>query len=116
TELCGTTRSCVPEQGVTSTNKLDGLGDRLMYSLTTRFIGGHEWTVGNFTVSANGVAGIRWFELRNVTSGPVSLFQESTYQPDTTWRWLGSAAIDGSGNIAIGFSASSSIMFPAIRY
>ena len=116
TELCATTRSCVPEQGVTSANKLDGLGDRLMYRLTTRFIGGHESTVGNFTVSANGVAGIRWFELRGVTNGPVTLFQESTYQPDTTWRWLGSSAMDGSGNIAVGFSASSSTMFPAIRY
>lgn len=116
TELCPTTRSCVPEQGVTSGNRLDGIGDRLMFRLTTRFIGGHESTVGNFTVNANGVAGIRWFEMRNVTSGPVSLFQESTYQPDTTWRWMGSAAMDKDGNIAIGFSASSGTMFPAIRY
>ena len=37
---------------------------------------------------------IRWFELRNVTSGPVTVAQESTYQPDTTWRWMGSAAMD----------------------
>ena len=36
------------------------------------------------------------------------MFQESTYQPDTTWRWMGSAAMDGAGNLAVGFSASSS--------
>jgi hypothetical protein len=26
-----------------------------------------------------------------VTSGPVTVYQQSTYQPDTTWRWMGSA-------------------------
>ena len=72
--------------------------------------------VGNFTVNSGGVAGIRWFELRNVTAGPVTVFQESTYQPDTTWRWMGSTAMDGQGNLAIGFSASSSTINPQIRY
>ena len=36
-------------------------------------------------------------ELRNVTSGPVTVFQQSTYQPDTTWRWMGSIAMDKQG-------------------
>jgi len=116
TELCSTTRSCVPQSGQTTTSKLDGIGDRLMFRLATRFIGGHESTVGNFTVSSGGVAGIRWFELRNVTTGPVTVFQQSTYQPDTTWRWMGSAAMDGAGDIALGFSASSASIFPQIRY
>ena len=62
------------------------------------------------------MAGIRWFELRNVTNGPVTVFQQSTYQPDTTWRWMGSAAMDGSGNLAVGFSASSATIIPQIRY
>src|SRR5213075_1283591 len=72
--------------------------------------------VSNYSVSAGGVAGVRWFELRNVTAGPVTVFQESTYQPDTTWRWLGSAAMDGDGNLAIGFSAASATVSPGIRY
>jgi len=114
TELCPTTRACVPQAG--STSNLDGIGDRLMFRLATRFIGGHESTVGNFTVNSGGVAGVRWFELRNVTSGPVSVFQQSTYQPDSTWRFMGSAAMDGSGDIALGFSASSSSISPQIRY
>ena len=59
------------------------------------------------------MAGIRWFELRNVTAGPVTVFQESTYQPDTTWRWMGSAAQDQQGNLALGFSASSATHLPA---
>jgi len=114
TLLCSGTRSCVPESGTTS--RLDGIGDRLMFRLSYRNFGDHESVVGNYTVSSGSVAGIRWFELRNVTSGPVSKFQESTYQPDSTWRWMGSAAMDGSGNIAIGYSASSGTIFPQIRY
>ena len=113
TSLCPTTRSCVPELGVTSANKLDGIGDRLMFRLAYRNFGDHESVVGNFTVNSGAVAGIRWFELRGVTAGPVTVFQESTYQPDTTWRWMGSAAMDGQGNLAIGFSASSSTIKPA---
>ena len=116
TALCPTTRSCVPQSGVTSSNKLDGIGDRLMFRVAYRNFGTHESVVGTYSVSANGVAGVRWFELRNVTAGPVTVYQESTYQPDTTWRWLGSAAMDGQGNLAIGFSASSSTINPQIRY
>ena len=116
TALCPTTRSCVPELGVSSGNKLDGIGDRLMFRLAYRNFGDHESLVGNFTVNSGGVAGIRWFELRDVTAGPVTVFQESTYQPDTTWRWMGSAAMDFQGNLAIGFSASSSTINPQIRY
>jgi hypothetical protein len=87
-----------------------------MFRLAYRNFGDHESVVGNFTVSSGGVAGIRWFELRNVTSGPVTVYQQSTYQPDTTWRWMGSAAMDGQGNLAIGFSASSSSIHPQLRY
>src|SRR5262249_27237929 len=96
---------------------LDCWGDRLMFRLAyRRFADGHESLVGNYTVNSDGVAGIRWFELRDVTAGPVTVFQESTYQPDTTWRWLGSAAMDKNGDLALGFSASSSAIFPQIRY
>ncbi len=114
TEICPTTRACVPESGVTA--NLDAIGDRLMFRLAYRkFSDGHEAVVGNYTVSASGVAGVRWFELRAVTTVPV-VFQESTYQPDTTWRWMGSAGMDQSGNLAVGFSASSSAINPQIRY
>ncbi len=96
---------------------LSNLADRLMYRLAYRNFGDHESLVGNFTVRANNIAAIRWFELRGVTAGPITTFQDSTYQPDTAdWRWMGSAAMDGQGNIALGFSASSSSIHPQIRY
>jgi hypothetical protein len=116
TALCPSTRACVPQNGVASSSNLDGIGDRLMFRLAYRNFGDHESVVGNYSVSSGGVAGIRWFELRNVTSGPVTVFQQSTYQPDTTWRWMGSVAMDGQGNMALGFSASSSTIKPQIRY
>ena len=113
TQLCPTTRACVPQPGGQS---LDGIGDRIMYRLAYRNFGDHESVVGNMTVNAGGVAGIRWFELRGVSAGPVTLYQESTYQPDTTWRWMGSVAMDHVGNLAVGFSASSATVNPQIRY
>jgi hypothetical protein len=115
TLLCPGTRNCVAQPGTTS--RLDGIGDRLMFRLAYRKFGdGHESVVGNFTVSSAGIPAVRWFELRNVSSGPVTVFQESTFQPDDTGRWMGSVAMDGDGNIAVGYSASSSTVFPSIRY
>lgn len=114
--LCPGTRSCVPQLQGTGGNKLDEIGDRLMFRLAYRNFGSHDSLVGNFTVSAGGVAGVRWFELRDVTLGPVDVFQESTYQPDSTWRWMGSTAMDSAGNLAVGFSASDATIHPQIRY
>jgi hypothetical protein len=114
TELCSTTRNCIPQLG-TST-KLDGIGDRLMFRLAYRNFGDHESVVGNFSVNGGHAGAIRWFELRGVTAGPITTFQESTYRPDTTSRWMGSIAMDGRGNIALGFSASDKTIFPQIRY
>jgi uncharacterized repeat protein (TIGR01451 family) len=115
TEICPATRSCVPQLG-TATG-LDAIGDRGMFRLAYRKFGdGHEALVGNQTVSSNSVAGIRWYEIDNATSGAPAFAQQSTYQPDTTWRWMGSAAMDRDGNLALGFSASSSTIYPQIRY
>lgn len=116
TAACTGSRACVPQVGVGAGDYLDGIGDRLMFRLAYRNFGGHEALVGNYTVSAGGVAAPRWFELRNATTGTPSVFQEGTYQPDATWRWMGSAAMDTMGNIAVGFSASSAGIHPQIRY
>lgn len=116
TALCPNTSACIPQAGGTASDKLDGIGDRLMFRLAYRNFGDHESLVGNFSVRAGGVGAIRWFELRGVTAGPMTVFQESTYQPDDTSRWLGSAAMDGAGNLALAFSASSAVLNPQIRY
>jgi len=60
--------------------------------------------------------GIRWFELRKVGDDPWTLFQEGTHAPDSDHRWMGGIAMDGSGNIALGYSVSGDATFPSIRY
>ena len=104
--------------------KLDSLGDRLMYRLAYRnFAGNHESLVVNHSVTVgatkrNPFTGVRWYELRRTPagSGSFSVFQQGTFSPDTTFRWMGSIAMDKVGDIAVGYSASSSSVFPSIRY
>ena len=83
----------------------------------------HETLLGNFVVDANGsnLHGIRWFELRRTGSGPWSLYQEGTFSPQTTpgqteHRWMGSIAMDGNGDTALGYAISGSSLFPGLRY
>ena len=114
-DICKTCAGCVPQLGVV--DPLDGIADRVMFrNAYRRFPDGRESLLNNFTVSANSVAGIRWFELQRRHPGGWTLRQERTYQPDTTWRWMGSIASDNQGNIALGFSASSAMIHPQIRY
>ena len=92
------------------------LGDRLMFRAADRFFPRLRIAGDQLHGQFGGVAAPRWVELRNVTAGPVTVAQESTYQPDTTWRWMGSIAQDSNGNMVLGFSASSSAIIPQIRY
>jgi hypothetical protein len=105
---------CVPQPG--TAQKLDDLGDRLMYRLAYRNFGDHEALVVNHTVDAGGSrAGIRWYEVRGL-SGTPSIYQQGTYAPaDSLHRWMGSMAMDHSGNLALGFSVASGSVYPSIR-
>jgi hypothetical protein len=107
-ELCGG-GTCVPQAG--TNNQLDSLGDRPMYRLAYRNFGDHQSMVFNNSVTS----GVRWYELR-ATTGAFSVFQLGTFAPDATFRWMGSAAMDQAGDLAIGYSASSSTIHPAVRY
>jgi Malectin domain/Carboxypeptidase regulatory-like domain/Kelch motif/Viral BACON domain len=104
----------IPQLG--TGDQLDPLSDRGMFRNAYRNFGDHESLTGNITVSSGGVAGIRWFEVDNATSGTPAFTQQGTYQPDSTYRWMGSVAMDGNSNLALGYSASSSAIFPQIRY
>ncbi|OFW23577.1 MAG: hypothetical protein A3G21_06525 [Acidobacteria bacterium RIFCSPLOWO2_12_FULL_66_21] len=114
-QLCGGSRSCIPQPGTGAT--LDPLSDRLMYRLQYRNFGGHESLVVNHTVDADGGghAGVRWYELRDPRDTPF-IHQQGTYAPDADHRWMGSAAMDSAGNLAVGFSVSSGATYPSVRY
>jgi hypothetical protein len=106
--------ACVPQTG--TTQKLDSLGDRLMYRLAYRNFGDHESLVVSHSVTAGSSVGTRWYELRNPNVTPPTVYQQGTYAPDSTYRWMGSVAMDGSGDIALGFSSSSASTHPGIHY
>ena len=115
--LCGVgSFSCIPQPG--TAQRLDPVSEVVMWHLAYWNYGTHESMVGNFVVDADGTdhAGVRWFELRRTGGGAWSVFQAGTHAPDGTNRWMGSAAIDKKGNIALNFSVSSSVVFPGIRY
>jgi hypothetical protein len=110
--------ACIPQPG--TSQKLDSLADRLMYRLAYRNFGTYQSLVVNHAVSVGGrsknqSAGVRWYELRN-PSGTPAIFQQGTFSPDSTSRWMGSIAMDKLGDMALGYSASSGSVFPSIRY
>jgi len=89
-----------------------------MYRLQYRNFGTYEVMVTNHTVNANGSgqAGVRWYELRK-TDGTWSIYQQGTYAPaDGNDRWMGSVAMNGNGDIAVGYSVSSSTTYPSVRF
>jgi hypothetical protein len=110
---CGGGGTCIPQAG--TGQALDSLADRLMYRLAYRNFGDHESLVVNHSVTAGSSVGIRWYELRNPGGSP-TVYQQGTFAPDSTYRWMGSAAMDRAGDISVGYSASSSAIKPGIRY
>jgi hypothetical protein len=105
----------IPQQG--TSQLLQSLSVMTMNRLDYRNFGTHQSMVVCHTVNAgSGRAGMRWYEFRN-TGAAWSLFQEGTYAPaDGLYRWMGSIAINAAGHMALGYSVSSSSMFPAISY
>ena len=116
---CSGGGACIPQPN--TREKLDSLADRLMYRLAYRNFGpGNESWVVNHSVTVgtskrNSHVGVRWYELQNLNTSP-TVFQQGTFSPDSTFRWMGSIAMDKVGDIAVGYSASSSSVFPSIRY
>jgi len=110
--------TCVPQIG--TSNKLDGLGQSLMFRVAYRNFGTFQSWVATHSVSLTKTDGTvvaaRWYELRAVPAGTPSLFQQGTYAPDSTYRWNGSIAMDKVGDIALGYSVSSGAIHPGIRF
>ncbi|HEY6232607.1 MAG TPA: hypothetical protein VIW64_15190 [Pyrinomonadaceae bacterium] len=111
--------TCIPQPG--TTQQLDSLADRLMYRLSYRNLGTREALVINHSVASGGGSGIRWYELQNATGQTMAsatpvIRQQGTFAPTSDFRWMGSAAMDKTGGIAVGYNISSSAIKPSIRY
>src|SRR6266566_5180489 len=111
-EACGG-GTCIPQSG--TFQRLDSLADRVMYRLAYRNFGDHEALVVNHSVTSGSSTGVRWYELRP-SGGNLTVFQQGTYAPDASYRWMGSIAMDQAGGIGLGFSVSSSSLKPQIHY
>lgn len=109
---------CIPQKDGGG-QLLDSLGERLMYRLAYRNMGTFDTVLATHTVdvsgTGNGQTGIRWYEIHNLGGTP-TLFQSGTYAPDANYRWVPSAAMDQSGDIAIGYSVASSSLDPSIYF
>ena len=103
--------ACVPQAG--SPQLLSSIGDVPNFRVAYRNYGSHESIVLNHSVSTAGVAGVRWYEIRE-PNGAAAVFQQGTFSPDGTGRWMGSIATDKAGNIGLGYSASGPTMNPAV--
>lgn len=112
--------ACIPQPG--TSQRLDSLADRLMYRLSYRNIAGSERLVINHSVTSGTGVGIRWYELTNATGQTMAsatpvIRQQGTFAPTSDFRWMGSAAIDKTGGIAVGYNISNaSAIVPSIRY
>lgn len=99
------------------TLKLDDLSDRLMHRLQYRNMGSYESMVTCHSVnSGSNIAGVRWYELRK-SGTSWSIYQQGTYAfADGKSRWMGSAAMNGNGDIALGYTLSGSSDYPSIYF
>ncbi|MFI1203305.1 hypothetical protein ACH4VR_28380 [Streptomyces sp. NPDC020883] len=113
TTACGSSGTCIPQGG--TSQQLESVSDRLMFRLAYRNYGEHESLVVNHAVTAGSSAGVRWYEFR-LSGGTPTVYQQGTYAPDSTYRWVGSMAQDKVGNIGLGYSQSSPSVHPSIRY
>jgi hypothetical protein len=113
----GTGQTCVPQPG--TTHQLDSLGERLMFRLAYRKFTSREVLVVNHTVDIGpptGRTAIRWYEIRNPNDAQPIVFQQGTYSPDATHRWMGSIAMDKVGNIALAYSISGNGVKPGVAF
>ena len=115
--FCAAGWFCVEQQG--SSTKLDNLREPIMWRVQYRNFGDYQSLVANFVVNGDGAgtAAIRWFELRTDANGGWALYQEGTFAPDSqNYYWMGSAALDQSGNLTLGYSVSGDTLYPSLGY
>ncbi len=92
---------------------IDAIQATIMNQAQFRKFPTHNSALFNFVVDTDGtdeeLAGVRWYELRQSADGePWSVYQEGTYTaPDGRHAWLASLAMDGQGNIGMGYTSMS---------
>ncbi|MFI5148306.1 MAG: T9SS type A sorting domain-containing protein [Bacteroidia bacterium] len=101
-----------------SSQGLDAIQGIFMFRAQFRVWTGYNSVVlCNSVNTGSGQSAMRWYELRqNQSTKAWTVYQQGTYSPDAENRWMGSIAMDGNGNIAMGFCVSGTGEYPSIRY
>ncbi len=104
-----------------TTQKLDSISWIPMQRLQYRSLGAYETLVGVWTVNAIAVgahAAPRWFELRRYGGNSWVIAHQGTFAPNSSHRWMASVALDGSGNMAMGYNVMNAGfgIFPSLCY
>ncbi len=120
-----TTSNIVPNGTTTANQRLDTLGDKIMYPLIYQNRGGIESIYGVQTIllatdnTLTGPTAVRWYQF-NMTGNtiPATPVQQQDWNngADGLYRWMPSINVDKQGNVAIGYSTSSTTLNPEIRY
>jgi hypothetical protein len=118
--VCGLfARSCLEQPGTLI--KIDSGSWWPMQRFQYRNFGTHEMLLGSWTVNAlaeGDHAAPRWFELRKNQGSLWQVYQQGTYAPDSSHRWMPSVAMNGMGDIGMVYNildATNNIM-PGIRF
>ena len=113
-----------PNGTTNTTQRLDTLGDKVMYPLIYQNRGGTESIYADQTViraadSLTAPTAVRWYQF-NMTGNtiPPTPAQQQDWNngADGLFRWMPSINVDSQGNVAIGYSTSSTMLNPEIRY
>ncbi len=118
------TSNLCPNGTTNSTQRLDTLGDKLMYPLVYQNRGGTESIYADQTIiraadALTAPTAVRWYQF-NMTGNtiPATPAQQQDWNNggDGLFRWMPSINVDQQGNVAIGYSTSSTTLNPEIRY
>jgi subtilisin-like proprotein convertase family protein len=118
--VCGFfTSDCIPQLG--TTQLIDSNSWWPQQRLQYRNYGIYGSLVGVWGVNAVAApakhTAPRWFELRRYTPDTSwTIRQQGTFAPDANHRFSPSISMDESQNIGLGYSETSSAMFPGISY
>lgn len=112
--------NCIEQPG--TNGRITALENIIMYRAPYRNFANYESVVLNHIsdvsgqVGPGGDAAVRWYELRKTPgSTDWSVYQEGTYAPDLTNRFMGTLCMDEAGNIGLGYSVASTTVFPGLR-
>ena len=114
--ICSANRgACIMQPGTTVA--LEALHWKLMHHLVWRDFGTYKTILASQSVNTGGgISGIRWYEFRDNGSG-YNVYQQGTYSPDLSHRWMPSISVNSKGEIAIAYMVSDATsVFPSIRF